>query len=328
MSLPIPFRPPALPTLASATSATSGAIMLANQFSAFIRRDLSTAQLIAANTDNAARDYDPAICATHDFIDANQTMVDALDAIGLRYPYAGEQSDAEVSACTELINTAWSLAKRHQFRPIPWRIENPACCSPAAQADCLRAIGQGFETAQSIRFIDPGDNDQQGNFIYLQAIYEMGCEYYRWDYQDEVIPVDPLTLHPEAYTYDDGTCNFRPLEYYLTAPLPAGWEQKYDLPHELLAYAHAKGGVSKVKPEWTGGFYSQLVRDLFPPLHEDGPKLVLRLDPRADRPTPLTQLHTPAIVTVFADKECLADGIEIRFHTTKAAIDWMAQPSL
>lgn len=45
-------------------------------------------------------------CASHDYCDANQAMVDALEEFGLEF---------HPDECIELVNAAWDLAKERQF---------------------------------------------------------------------------------------------------------------------------------------------------------------------------------------------------------------------
>lgn len=87
---------------------TSIEILSAN-FSCLIKESLSEEEFadLAKRTDN---ELDPRICHSHDFLDSNQTMLDAWEATeGL--PEIDLQNDAHSDA----INRAWDLAKHKRF---------------------------------------------------------------------------------------------------------------------------------------------------------------------------------------------------------------------
>lgn len=52
------------------------------------------------------------ICATHDFCDPNQSMIDAFKSI------TGREPDVQSDEDNLYINTSWSLAKANEFNPI------------------------------------------------------------------------------------------------------------------------------------------------------------------------------------------------------------------
>lgn len=80
---------------------------LARAFSYLLVRDLGP-NLYVVNESNRARNFDPAICASHDFVDSNQTMIEAMAILGLELDGADE-------ALVEIINTAWQRAKEREF---------------------------------------------------------------------------------------------------------------------------------------------------------------------------------------------------------------------
>ena len=50
-------------------------------------------------------------CATHDFIDANVCMLDAF-----KKTFPGTEPDPAIQIVSDLMNEAWSLAKKEGFR--------------------------------------------------------------------------------------------------------------------------------------------------------------------------------------------------------------------
>jgi len=81
-------------------------------FAALIRAELTEdemADVLSAN----ARETDPGVCHTRDFIDSNVTMAAALDAVGVEASV--HRDDASAKAYTTLWNEAWELAKASGF---------------------------------------------------------------------------------------------------------------------------------------------------------------------------------------------------------------------
>ncbi len=83
-------------------------VELAKEFCRVIREDLTPEQLTEVLKRNAAEPSD-AICHTHDFIDANMSMLEAWQALNLP---AQDGNDETQCACW---NSAWALAKSSQF---------------------------------------------------------------------------------------------------------------------------------------------------------------------------------------------------------------------
>lgn len=82
--------------------------MLATKFSKVLNEWLTAEQMDEVRQRNAGGD--PLCCATHDFCDANQAMLDALDEAGIEW---GGPEDDEGN---RLISKAWDLAKSRGFR--------------------------------------------------------------------------------------------------------------------------------------------------------------------------------------------------------------------
>lgn len=78
---------------------------LAHEFARQLARWLSVDDLDAINAKN---DIDPDHCATHDFCDPNQAMIDALDGCGYDYHGPNETQDS-------LIDAAWTIARENGF---------------------------------------------------------------------------------------------------------------------------------------------------------------------------------------------------------------------
>lgn len=67
--------------------------------------EVCLAEVVALN--NA--ETDSSICHSHDFIDPNQSMIDAMDELGIELNLQDEKQVA-------LINSAWDIAKRNNFK--------------------------------------------------------------------------------------------------------------------------------------------------------------------------------------------------------------------
>lgn len=82
---------------------------LANEFVIVIREWLTPEQLAEIDKRNATDDYkETGCCATHDFCDANQAMIDALERFNVAL-------DIQDEAQRVLIDDAWQIAKRDGF---------------------------------------------------------------------------------------------------------------------------------------------------------------------------------------------------------------------
>jgi len=80
---------------------------LAAAFSRILRDTLTAEELSDVRERNAA-EANPSICHSHDYCDANQCMIDALEIVGYSYAGGNESQDA-------LINDAWELALAGKF---------------------------------------------------------------------------------------------------------------------------------------------------------------------------------------------------------------------
>jgi hypothetical protein len=82
---------------------------LAAQFSAYICSELTPEQVDIVNEKNYSLEY-AGCCATHDYLDSNQTMLDAFFTV----------FDREAQLCSErdhrLISEAWEISKQAKFK--------------------------------------------------------------------------------------------------------------------------------------------------------------------------------------------------------------------
>jgi hypothetical protein len=109
---------------------------LAHGFSAVLRKWLSADQMERVVSLNA-REKEPAICHSHDFIDSNMAMLKA-------YTDLGGVLDLQDEAQRALWSEAWSIAKLLRFNvplPVPGPIEPvpqlcPAVCRHGLNLDC------------------------------------------------------------------------------------------------------------------------------------------------------------------------------------------------
>lgn len=90
----------------------SKAQRLSVRFSKILREWLSEAEMADVLARNAT-EKNPQICHTHDFVDSNQAMLDAVKELGFReIDLTSPISDAGV----DLWNAAWCFAKNNGFR--------------------------------------------------------------------------------------------------------------------------------------------------------------------------------------------------------------------
>ncbi len=92
---------------------------LAIVFAHRIREELTAEELAQVIADNNGKYKGTNVCATHDVIDPNQVMIDALEELGQEYqPVNDEDTDDQErarDAQTDLIFEAWGLAKTADF---------------------------------------------------------------------------------------------------------------------------------------------------------------------------------------------------------------------
>lgn len=79
---------------------------LANAFSAIIRKWLTVSELSSVIQQNATTYAGTGVCASHDYCDPNQAMIDALESFGIEW-------DNEMC---DLVNAAWEIARQHEFK--------------------------------------------------------------------------------------------------------------------------------------------------------------------------------------------------------------------
>lgn len=87
------------------TVAIVSALDLSSEFSRILREWLSPDELAEINQRNSTSEYS-GCCASHDFCDPNQAMVEALEMFGL---------DFHPRLCG-LVNEAWGIASRSRFQ--------------------------------------------------------------------------------------------------------------------------------------------------------------------------------------------------------------------
>ncbi|MBI2480646.1 MAG: hypothetical protein HYV60_19085 [Planctomycetia bacterium] len=78
---------------------------LAERFSQTIHDWLGEETVMEVNRRNRVPEYE-GLCATHDFCDPNQAMVDSLNEFGLEFEHE----------LIELINASWSIAQQRGFQ--------------------------------------------------------------------------------------------------------------------------------------------------------------------------------------------------------------------
>lgn len=97
---------------------------LARKFCEVLRQHLSAHELASAIMLNR-NEESPNVCHTHDFCDANMTMLAAMESFGVVYESAAEQQDF-----CRVWNEAWMIAKASEFRlglPLDCRPEELEC---------------------------------------------------------------------------------------------------------------------------------------------------------------------------------------------------------
>ncbi len=81
---------------------------IADAFCRILNDWLTSAQIAEVNRRNAMPKYE-GCCATHDFCDPNQAMIDAGALFGIQF-------DIRFNEDVDLINAAWELAKSRGYR--------------------------------------------------------------------------------------------------------------------------------------------------------------------------------------------------------------------
>ena len=104
---------------------------LAEEFADIIRNELNNDELEIVNKRNAENGYKKESCATHDFIDANQSMLDAMESLNIEVDL---DSDKQIT----LINEAWQIAQESNFALSKWNPGDQA--NPAVMCEMCQAI--------------------------------------------------------------------------------------------------------------------------------------------------------------------------------------------
>jgi hypothetical protein len=84
--------------------------VLAKEFSKVIREWLTPIQLQKVNFINAQNPQDSDICASHNFVDANMAMLEALENLNFK------PKNLFTDEVMDLICSAWKLAKENKFK--------------------------------------------------------------------------------------------------------------------------------------------------------------------------------------------------------------------
>ena len=85
--------------------------ILARAFSEQLIKDIGYAKVKEVNARNAV-ETNPDVCASHDFCDANMTMLRAFERVTGK---AEHELNFESQAEMDLWNSAWSIAKQNNF---------------------------------------------------------------------------------------------------------------------------------------------------------------------------------------------------------------------
>lgn len=88
-------------------------IRLAREFGTLIQEELSTVRFRAMVDRNKAEDADSNVCHSHDYCDANMTMLQAFQNVFQREP--AFLNDSTTEADLALWNEAWQIAKAADF---------------------------------------------------------------------------------------------------------------------------------------------------------------------------------------------------------------------
>jgi hypothetical protein len=122
---------------------------LAKAFAAEIRKDLTAAELKKVIARNKTDEY-KGLCATHDFIDSNESMIQAFAESFNRDIQFNSDSD------TELINRAWDIAKDNDFNP-----KSISFADGGQITHPVAKIVDDFESALTEIGIDLEDEDEE-----------------------------------------------------------------------------------------------------------------------------------------------------------------------
>lgn len=88
---------------------------LARLFVLSMNAVLSDSELLDVNVQNKRDGYDPATCASHNFCDANEVMLDALRSyLGITQDRDGEWT---LDDHIDRVNKAWQAAKMMEYDP-------------------------------------------------------------------------------------------------------------------------------------------------------------------------------------------------------------------
>jgi len=147
---------------------------LAEEFADIIRNELTDDELVLVNERNATNKYEKLSCATHDFIDPNQSMLDAMESLNIEVDL---DSDKQI----KLINEAWWMAKESNFTLTscnPGDQNNPAVMCEFCQRIDTPIGGDYIMTvsANECRWIDRENHDNEDYAVYWEVYSALGDE--------------------------------------------------------------------------------------------------------------------------------------------------------
>lgn len=109
---------------------------VAARFCAILQSWLSPQQLEEINTENR---LNPGFCATHDYCDPNQAMIDAWEI------ESGREWSSEDAECYEITEAAWPMARRSGFSMTP----------AVSEGEQLRTILRRYQDEHDLDVIGP-----------------------------------------------------------------------------------------------------------------------------------------------------------------------------
>lgn len=84
---------------------------LSVNFSKILNEWLTQEEITSINQLNSTQEYlESDSCASHEFCDSNQAMVEAFEKVYNREP------DTRIDSDVEIINQAWAISKQNQFK--------------------------------------------------------------------------------------------------------------------------------------------------------------------------------------------------------------------
>jgi hypothetical protein len=113
--------------------------LLGREFAGVLRSWLTPTQMAQVLRSNAQPE-NKAVCASHDYCDANQAMLDAFTRV---FKVEMDLSDED---CTTLWGTAWDLAKASEFFP-----PTQQYASALIEAEDMMSSSKGLEPTSALK---------------------------------------------------------------------------------------------------------------------------------------------------------------------------------